>query len=526
MKKIIIASALAAMAAPAFAQSAIDAYTLNPTELRGTARFMSMGGAFTSLGGDLSAVSQNPAGIGVYRRSEIGATLDIDIRNNSTQTASTKINDSQTKVYCNNFGYVGTIDLSGELKTFSWGVNYNRLASFDNYYRGYNARTSNSLSNYVASFSNGYSSSELDFGDNYNPYSDSSADWLSILSYNTYMINPNGSNSYRGLYQTNTEADAAYNVRETGYVDSYDITFGGNVSNTVFWGVGVGIYDMNYTRQVQYSESLDNAATYNGTTASNNAGFDLLNVKSVSGTGANVKFGVILKPVNEFRFGLSVQTPTWMQYNHDAYAENYYSYNDGSLSGSENTDYAEYKSRMNSPWRLSVGASGVLGNTAIVSLDYERVAYNDMKVKYQDSYGYWGGNSYVEDTAVTDDIHDYFKAANIIRVGAEVRVTPQFSARAGYNVQLSNVRSDVYDGYQEVFTSGTDPSYRFDKTTQNVCLGLGYRYQQFYIDAAYVYRNRESKFSAYTNYNGGGDAPTAKITENNHSLVFSAGFKF
>jgi len=79
-----------------------------------------------------------------------------------------------------------------------------------------------------------------------------------------------------------------------------------------------------------------------------------------------------------------------MQYNHDAYAENYYSYNDGSLSGSENTDYAEYKSRMNSPWRISVGASGVLGNTAIVSLDYERVAYNDMKVKYQDSYGVLG----------------------------------------------------------------------------------------------------------------------------------------
>jgi len=90
------------MAAPAFAQSAIDAYTLNPTELRGTARFMSMGGAFTSLGGDLSAVSQNPAGIGVYRRSEIGATLDIDIRNNSTQAGNYIIKDSQTKVYCNN----------------------------------------------------------------------------------------------------------------------------------------------------------------------------------------------------------------------------------------------------------------------------------------------------------------------------------------------------------------------------------------------------------------------------------------
>jgi hypothetical protein len=523
MKKLIIASALTALAAPAFAQSAVDAYSLNPTELRGTARFMSMGGAFTSLGGDLSAVSQNPAGIGVYRRSEIGATLDIDVRKNTTQTASTSVSDSQTKVYCNNFGYVGTFNLYGSsLKTLSWGVNYNRVASFDNFYRGYNARTNNSLSNYVASFTS-EPESTLSFGDGYNPYTDSSADWLSILAYNSYMINPNGSNSYKGLFTNNTEGDAAYNVRETGYIDTYDVTFGGNVSDAVYWGVGVGIVDMNYTRQVQYSESMDNAATESGT---GNAGFDLLNAKSVSGTGTNVKFGVILKPINEFRFGISVQTPTWMRYNHDSYGQVYYSYNNGTLQGDENTDYSEFKSRMNSPWHLSIGASTVINNTAILSLDYERVAYSDMKVKYQDSFDYWYGSNYIEDTAVTQDIKDYYKAANIVRVGAEVRVTPQFSVRAGYNVQLSNVQSDVYDGHKEVITSGTDPSYRLDKTTQNVSLGLGYRYQQFYIDAAYVYRNRESKFCAYTNYNGGGEAPTAKLTEDVHSIVFSAGFKF
>jgi hypothetical protein len=33
----------------------------------GTARFQAMGGAFTALGGDLSVLSQNPAGLGIYR---------------------------------------------------------------------------------------------------------------------------------------------------------------------------------------------------------------------------------------------------------------------------------------------------------------------------------------------------------------------------------------------------------------------------------------------------------------------------
>ena len=58
------------------AQSPVDAYNLSQTELRGTARFMSMGGAFTALGGDLSTLNQNPAGIGIYRSSEVGLTLD------------------------------------------------------------------------------------------------------------------------------------------------------------------------------------------------------------------------------------------------------------------------------------------------------------------------------------------------------------------------------------------------------------------------------------------------------------------
>ena len=80
------------------AQSAVDEYSLSQTETRGTARFMAMGGAFTALGGDLSTLTQNPAGIGVYRRSEIGATLDITPSKFTTQSPGYKISQSQTKV--------------------------------------------------------------------------------------------------------------------------------------------------------------------------------------------------------------------------------------------------------------------------------------------------------------------------------------------------------------------------------------------------------------------------------------------
>ncbi len=535
MKKIIVASAIATLGLSAAAQSAIDAYNLNPTELRGTARFMSMGGAFTSLGGDLSAVSQNPAGIGVYRRNEIGATLDIDFNKATTSAAPFKQSDSQTKAHCNNFGYVGVADLgNSSMRTFAWGVTYNRVASYENFFRGYNSNINTSLSNYIASFTNGVDESYLGSDSSFDPYTDSNADWLSILGYNAYMINPKSGNTYQGLFNNGTSGSASYSVRERGYLDSYDITFGGNVSDVVYWGAGLGIIDMSYTRQTEYSEGLDNASIYSasGSIVKGQADFSLANTKYVTGSGANLKFGVILRPVNEFRFGISVQTPTWMRYTHNGQGYSDYSYynpnsqtnSDNPWDGTSDTDWYTYDSRINSPWHINLGVSAVLDQSLIVSFDYERVAYNDMKVKYQ-SYDGWYTSDFIEDTAVTDDIKTYFQAANIARLGLEYRVTPQFSVRAGYNYQSSNVKSETADGYNEVYTSGTDPSFRLEKDTHTVSVGAGYRYQQFYIDAAYVHRQRESTFHAFTNYDNV-VAPSAKLTDTRNALVISAGFKF
>ena len=88
MKKSILVPAMMLASMAAVAQSSIDAYTLSQGELRGTARFMSMAGAFTALGGDISTLNQNPAGIGVYRGSDVGLTLDINMMNSKTSGIS------------------------------------------------------------------------------------------------------------------------------------------------------------------------------------------------------------------------------------------------------------------------------------------------------------------------------------------------------------------------------------------------------------------------------------------------------
>ena len=64
MKTRIIALAVAAAcASAAVAQSQYEALQFMGNELNGTARFVGMGGAMSSLGADLSTMSTNPAGM-------------------------------------------------------------------------------------------------------------------------------------------------------------------------------------------------------------------------------------------------------------------------------------------------------------------------------------------------------------------------------------------------------------------------------------------------------------------------------
>ncbi len=303
------------------------------------------------------------------------------------------------------------------------------------------------------------------------------------------------------------------------------------MSDIVFWGLGVGIVDMSYSRESNYSESMAGALVYanNGDNlATGNAGFGLYNNKYVSGTGANLKFGVIVRPFEMLRIGLAVHTPSWMHLTSSGYGETEYNYTvNGSSrtnSGREYTDDFEYNWRLNTPWKFMVGASLVIGNKAIVSLDYEHAAYGSMKVGYQSWNGWDSG--YTSDEKVNTDIKNYFKASNTIRLGVEYRLSRQFSLRAGYNYQTTNVRDAAANGHTEIFTSGTDTGYTFDKDTQNICFGIGYRYQAWYIDLTYQHTRKGATFHAYTPYQGVTETPSADLTLTNNNIIISTGFKF
>lgn len=550
MKKSIILALIGFTPMMLMAQSAIDAYQLSQSDLKGTARFMSMAGAFGALGGDLSTLNQNPAGIGVYRSSEIGMSLNLDFQGTETNSMGSIMKADQTKFTCNNFGYVGAVKLDSEVMPyFTWGASFNRVASFDRKYQGFIPSLNTSLSNFVANNTNGWDEGELNMS-----YYDSYAPWLSILAYDAYMIHPNGNSSYDGMYQDGTRGNASFDVREKGYVDEYSINFGGNIMNTLYWGIGFGFTDISYTSASYYDEELTGARVVNTDVDGNEIGtitgngwYDLGNYQRVKGNGFNFKAGLIFKPINELRLGIAVHTPTYYDLQHEAYAGIEYSYAKeverplgdvetiATKEGYVEVDdgyYTYYDYDLRTPWRLILSAAGVIGGRGILSMDYEYVGYNNMRVSDAD------GNEYY---AETGDIENYYQASHIIRLGGEYRVTPSFSLRAGYCYQTSPAKDVAKNNDRYIYTSGTNtlgtnPAYTFDNSTQYITAGCGYRYKGFYIDMAYVHKARKSEYRAFSSfgefdemmndYKVNNRSNSSTIKDNNNQLVLSVGYKF
>lgn len=439
------------------AQGAMDAYQLAQPDMKGTARFMGMGGAFGALGGDLSTLNQNPAGIGVYRSSEIGITLDVDMQSTETSSQGMSMSKDQTRVYCNNFGYVGTSMLSSSvMPTFSWGCSFSRVQSFDRSFRGTIPTLGASLSNYIAAATNseGLIESDLSMSPGYDPYYDPIpgtggyyAPWLSVLAYDAYVINSYADgDGFHGLVtEPGANGNSQFMTRERGYVDEYSINFGGNIMNTLYWGLGLGITDIEYKSETYYDEEWTGATVINPSETGvepGNAYYGLENYLHNSGTGFNMKLGVILKPINELRIGLAVHTPTWYSMSSTYYAAMDFDYS-SDISGYSETNggydgYHEYN--YHTPWKVIASVAGVIGGRGILSLDYEYMGYN--KMGFSDDW-----DSY---DVVNDDIERYYKATNTVRVGGEFRVTPQFSVRAGYSYQSSPIEDRVADNKEIV----------------------------------------------------------------------------
>ncbi len=555
-------------AIPAFAQSAMDGFRFCPTDIKGTARFMSMGGAFGALGADLTTLSYNPAGIGVYRASDIGVTVNLDCQNAAATSMDNKSTLSQTKFLLNNIGGVATIRLnSSVVPNFNIGFTYNKAASFNGSVRGSIPQLRNSITNYIAGVSNHYDVTvgDVEFNQHtgYDPYNPNdgglAAPWISILGYDSYFVTPEGDPDYpnwQGQWREGTSGNGAFTETVTGSINEYNIAFGGNFANLVYWGMDFGIIGLDYNLSTVWGERMTGAYvdTGGGVAGRMDSNIALSNYYGVSGNGFNYKLGVIVKPIQELRFGFAFHTPTWYSIEENYSAETTFTYDNANRHTRSNTPMGYNEYNLRTPWRFIASIAGVVGHRIILSADYDWQSYNHMHFSPYSSYSYGGdwdwwddpwdwyapaqqqtatatraGEPFVNDpfAETNADVKEYYQTSSTLRVGAEYRVTPRFSVRAGYAYTSSPVRSKAKSGEETIYTSGTLTSYTFDDNINYITCGLGYNFKSFYTDLAYVWKHRTGTWHAYTpDPTNPGLEPSAKVGYTNNQIVLSMGFKF
>jgi len=461
-----------------FAQNEIDALRYSQLVRGGTARYTSMGGAFGALGGDFSVLSANPAGIGIYRRSEFTFTPSFFTQKTTSNFKGNFLDDYKYNVNFNNAGIILAYyepEAKNAWKGISFGFGYNKLANFNNRISMSGKNISNSLLDvYIADVQKaGGDTSAMDaFG--------------TQLALSTGAIWIDSGFVYHNLMYVYGE-EQSKSVTSSGSIGETVFSLGGNYSDRLFLGATFGIPHINYHEESTYQEVADTNA-WNGFQS-----FELNQDSRTTGAGFNFKLGMIYKPVDWFRIGGAIHSPTYFQMHDDWNSDMKTRISDKTYSSSSPNGLYDYS--LITPMRAIGSVGFVIRKIGLVGIDYEFVDYPSATLRS-------GKYKYMDENKA---IRNKYTEGNNIRFGTEWRLQP-ISIRAG----AAYYSSPFQHG------SGNDGS-RIDYSA-----GIGFRDEIFFMDFSYVLsQTREN----YYFYDASITTPSANSLKSS-ALFMTLGFKF
>jgi long-subunit fatty acid transport protein len=394
----------------------------------GSARIQGMGGVQNSLGGDMSSAYYNPAGLGMYNRSEFSFTPGYTISNSDASYLNNTTGTSTTKLILPNFGIAFHTNKDG--RKGLWGgtfaINFNRTNDFNNTvtYKGTN--TDNSIIDYFINQANGTDESQFKQGG-------ANTNTPTGLGYFNYLIGPktvqDPSFSNKEYFSdVSGIPDQEETIKTTGSQNQWSFSYGANFNDKWFVGAGIGLTSFHYKSEKIYTEKFPNPTPMS---------FMQLNeTLNLSGSGINATVGAIYRPVDRLQVGLSVATPTSYRITDDYSATmqtqwNNFQYLPGDPplnNESAQTDPQPISNSYNlsTPWRISGGATFFFEKKGFISADLEWLNYSSAK---------YSSNSYYNDdySADNENIKNTFKSVLNIRVGGEYRLN-NFRFRGGYSL--------------------------------------------------------------------------------------------
>ena len=542
MKKKLIIMALAVLAsAGAGAQTVYDAMNIAQKDLNGTARFVGMGGAMSALGGDISTISTNPAGIGIYRSNDAMVTMGYSITGTESKFGGNTFEANKNRWSFDNAGFVISTKIGNmtSLRYVNFGFNYHKSKSF------YKNMTMGGLlgkvgSDYVSQVASmaiqatdgAYAYYEdhhsyLDYGKS-GTYRNDYAGWLGTLGFQGGLLFEDTETEAYNTYTPYipSEADALFLSRERGGVDEYDFNVAFNVEDRLYFGVTLGAYAVDYNKYSFYDEN------YQYTWEDGNQyeeGYSLESFNRIHGAGVDLKLGAIFRPIEDspLRVGLAIHSPVYYKLTYTTGAlmstDLYLPAEDGSEVMTHTTidTYSELGGRdmdrdfeLQTPWLFNVSLGYTVGNSLALGAEYEYEDYSSMKFFYPE------GDEMAWETGESDLC---LKGVSTVRLGAEYKPIPAFALRLGYNFSSSAFKDDAIKALS-ANSINTDTDFANSESMNTFTVGIGYRGSKVYADLAYKYNMYKSKF--YPFVDDLGVLAATRVNNERSQVLFTLGMRF
>lgn len=444
-----------------------DALRMSWNVPSGTARQQAIGGAMGSLGGEISSLFVNPAGLGFYKTSEFVLSPGLSLaKSNSSYRDSKSSSGNQSRFNLGASGFViGNSAPNSKWTSKSFAIGVNRIANFNStvLYRG-----NNTLSSYSEQFAEELAGSGADIGGDLSGLSLGTQ--LAIESYLIDTITLNGETQVIGLPEFTNSVNQQNKITSRGGITEIALGFASNMEDRIYIGGSLGVPVLNYSRTSEFVEadaSGDNDNNFNYSRHTEEF--------TSKGVGVNAKLGVIFKPVPAWRVGIALHTPTLYGIRDKLTAsmttdvENYLAPDEGVVDAFT-TNPPTYKYDLVSPWRFLVSGSYVFSEVAdvkqqrgFITADIEYVTYGSSRFSAADEYT---DDSYFED--VNRVVKADYKGAFNFKVGGELKFNTLMT-RLGFNYFGNPYKDNELSGNK-----------------MNVSGGLGYRNKGIFVDLTYV----------------------------------------
>lgn len=506
MKRKIIIPIFAVLTSFAFGQTEYEALRHSQTEINGTARYMSLGGAMGALGADASAINDNPAGLGVYRSSEVTATVNlsdykyrkVDWDNNN------RIQASKAKLKLDNVAYVLAVptydDSSGWLSS-NISFSYQKLKDYNKSFYANKGGVDVSILDYIENLSNPDKAIPGDMS-----YDNGNMPWLTVLGYDGFLIDPIDGGYFQSILDPGELVDASIAYTQGGSLGEVSFGWGGNYNNNLFLGTSVNIRALNYYLSSRYTEDFRG-----------DRGFDLDNYLTRDGIGINAKFGVIYLPTNNLRLGASLHTPSATSITEESYADIYSSEIPEEFDYPAETPILGQDYLLYNPMQAHLSAAYLFGKKGFISGEYNFVNYAG--TRFRDKRN----SQYLFDE-INNDMSRVLNNVHVMKVGAEWRATPNFALRAGYATITPPVNIAYDDGKLLMGNSSSTNTEYFDQkyNINFYTFGFGYRTNEWFLDFAFVQRAQSEDFFPYQ----AKVLTPVKLDHLTNNFIFTGGLRF